>query len=609
MAKKDGKENRLKGTLSAFMTIIEKYPKLLVGNYFSGRDNSLTVLSFSLDILSILGVSDEFLYDWLAKLLVMEDENGVEKGILTVLESSIRTIILTYLNGLYTCQIDPILPDEFLNSPYNGGYINPNPRLNNGFTIPLSEIDAFGLLDNCPVAKDGVGPVFYFDVKDFNAGTVYRSTDFNAYLWYVINRGASSIAGEDAVHRNIWDNRWFYSAMFKNPETGELARRVFVDTKMKDMPVRIIDPVGVKKEILYCEFVETALSTDTTLNKANSTNALRVWGMADRYYRKGLGYSTTAGDPASKPLNKTIFQFNADYMSSIKLFDSKTIVAQVINSILGFSNILNGRFSFEVNLVNKRIEQMVEEVITAEVEGDPDTHDPDYYFKFSDEKYSDVLNDAELRYSGRYYNEQTGEFVQADYDYVVQRLNEIDEAQTPEEMENAIKEAMLGIKRTMDYGEDKWEFEWSSNLKRDLIFRLIKETMVQIALQLLTPKLMLIFAINARFLGETTQDTTSLKRWEAFFKDFWNVFNSCIKKIVQLFLQEILDLIISQIRPIVELILKKLLLETIVYYRMALELLLRNCVFPFHFNSNRSNFVIDHVRGADIIPKQTTPEE
>ena len=161
----------------------------------------------------------------------------------------------------------------------------------------------------------------------------------------------------------------------------------------------------------------------------------------------------------------------------------------------------------------------------------------------------------------------------------------------------------------MDYGEDKWEFEWSSNLKRDLIFRLIKETMVQIALQLLTPKLMLIFAINARFLGETTQDTTSLKRWEAFFKDFWNVFNSCIKKIVQLFLQEILDLIISQIRPIVELILKKLLLETIVYYRMALELLLRNCVFPFHFNSNRSNFVIDHVRGADIIPKQTTPDE
>lgn len=602
------RKERILGKLAAFGTIIERYPKLVIGDYFSGKDNSLTALSFSLDILSVLGVSDEFLYDWLSKLLVMEDANGVQKGILVALEASIRTIILTYLNGLYTCQIDPVLPDEFLNTPYRDGSITGLPNLNEGFTIPLSEIDAFGLLQNCPVSKDDVGPVFYFDVEGFNAGTVYRSTDFNAYLWYVINRGATNLAGERAIHRSVWDNRWFYTPMFKDPENGETARRVFVDTPVKNSPMQVVSPIGIKKEILYCELVETALADEYANGRPASSNGLRVWGMADRYYRTGLGHETSQGDPNSHRLNKTIFQFNADYMSSIQLFNSKTIVASVINSILGLSTALSGHFSFELNILNKRIEQMVEEIITGEVEGDPDEHDPDYYFKFSDDKYSDVLNDATLRYSGRYVNKD-GEFVQADYSYVVDRLNEIDEAQTPEEMQEAIKNAMLGIKRTMDYGEDNWGLEWNSNLSRDLIFRLIKEVMVQVALQLLTPKLMLIFAINARFLGEDTKDVTSLKRWEAFFKDFWNVFKSCIKKIVQMFLQELLDLIIGQIKPIIELIMKKLLLETIIYYRMALELLLMNCVFPlFNFNLNRANFVIDNVRAADIIPKQTTPE-
>ena len=607
MAIHDRKGNLL-GTLSAFQTIIERYPKLVVGNYFSGRDNTLTALSFSLDILKILGISDEFLYDWLSKLLITESSDGVEKGLLAVLETSIRTIVLTYLNGLYTCQVNPMLPDEFLADPYR--HITPEkPVLNEGYTIPISEIDAFGLLQNCPVDKDGVGSVFYFDVKDFNASTVYRSTDFNAYLWYVINRGATVLANNAHITRNVWDNRWFYLPRFKDPDTGDMARRVFVDTMVDNgRTVRMVPTVGMKKEILYCEFVETAMSDDTTLNRANNSNAIRVWGMAGRYYRSGLGYETNPHERSSHALNKSIFQFNADYLSGVKLFDSKTIVASVINSLLGFSKAASGYFSFDMNLLSTKIESMVEEVITKQVNGDPDTHDADYYFKFSDEKYSDVLDDATLRYSGRYVNED-GEYQQADYDYVIERLKEIDEAETPEDMENAIKEALLGVKRTVDYGEDKWGLEWSVSMSKDLVFKFIKEVMVQIALQLLSPKLMLIFSINARFLGEDVKQTTSAARWESFFKDFWNVFRSCIEKIVDLVLQELLDLIISQIRPIVDLILKKLLLETIIYYRMALELLLTNCVFPiFNFNNNRSNFVIDNVRGADIIPKQTSPE-
>ena len=194
MARNVERKKTVLATLSAVMTLLEKYPILATGDYYSGtRDLSLTGTAFLSDIMSILGITDDFLYAWLKKLLLWEDSSGTEQGILVVIEAAIKTVLITYLNSLYTCQIDPVIPDEFLITPYNPDHIDPTqPRLNSGITIPISEIDAFGLLENCPVDRAGVGSVFYFDSKEFDASNVYLSSDFNAFLWYVINRGPRS---------------------------------------------------------------------------------------------------------------------------------------------------------------------------------------------------------------------------------------------------------------------------------------------------------------------------------------------------------------------------------------------------------------------------------
>ena len=131
--------------------------------------------------------------------------------------------------------------------------------------------------------------------------------------------------------------------------------------------------------------------------------------------------------------------------------------------------------------------------------------------------------------------------------------------------------------------------------------------MIQIAMQVMSPKVVLLFNINAKFLEDTQEGITDSKHWEDFFKNFWNILTSCTRKIVDLVIQALLDMIIGQLKPIISLIVKKLMLETIYYYRILLEELIVNCVPHIPINTNTQNMVISNVNYADIIPVQTTP--
>ena len=115
---------------------------------------------------------------------------------------------------------------------------------------------------------------------------------------------------------------------------------------------------------------------------------------------------------------------------------------------------------------------------------------------------------------------------------------------------------------------------------------------------------MLIFAINSHFLCDTQENITDSMHWEGFFRNFWNVLRSCIKKISSLIIQELFDLVIGQIKPIMFIVAKKLMLEAVYYYRKLLEELILACT---KFKANTTNLIIDNVNYADIIPVQTAP--
>lgn len=584
------------GILSSFQTLLDNYPKLLADDVYGGKDSSLTAISFMLDILKIFGVSDEILYKWLSNLLLDEEDSGAKKGLLIVLEESIKVIILTYLTGLYTCPIDPVLPDYFLKTPYVGGVCEEVEG--NGINIPISRIDAFGLLQNCPTSIKG--SVFYFDTSGYTQSTAYKSNDFNSYLWFVINKGNKD-------HRSVWDNRNLYRRIFKNEETGQDKKDYFIRTECECSPSRVIKGVGIKNEILYCEFWESGYSDSSAgsgVMALNETNYIKVWGVADRYYRQGL--KLTDGPIDGGRMNKTIFQFNTDYITSLKLFDSKTLVAQIINAILGIYNSLNKPKSLNFNLMAKKVERMVEKVIEQESYDDSDFEE-DGYFVFSDEEYNQIENDATLRYLGKYETgNDTNDYADIDIDSITTYISEIDNAGTPEEKEDAIMNALIKIGGNLSSAPEI-DYDSSFFFNKNIILKFIKEAMIQIAMQVMSPKIVLLFNINARFLEDTQEGITESTHWEDFFKNFWNILVSCIRKIVDLVIQALLDMIIGQLKPIISLIVKKLMLETIYYYRILLEELIANCVPALPIGMNTENMVISNVNYADIIPVQKTP--
>lgn len=594
------KRQKLLSYLSAFRVILEDYPKLIAGDYYGGKDTSLTTISFMLEILGVFGVSHEFLCDWLSKLLGDEEDSGVKKGLLIALEESIKAILLAYLTGLYTCPVDPVLPDYFLKTPYIDQGNDLDYPIGVGIKVPISQIDALGLLQNCPTSEKG--SVFYFDTveSEYTPRTVYKSTDMNAFLWYVINKGN----GDD---RSIWDNRVWYRFLFKKEETGQSDKDLFVNTKCINSPSRVVRGVGVKNEIVCLDFREAGMSVATSLsiNDLKEGNFLTVWGVADRYYHEGL--TLKDNNILHGRLNKTVFQFNSDYIYSLKLFDSKTIVAQIINAILGISSAFSGKFSLQMNIIARKIEKLVEKVISQEGSDNQDEQD-DSYFIFSDKEYSDIEKDATLRYNGKYETgNETGDLADVDVQAITQRINEINLATNPEDKEEAIKRAIMGIAEdTSRIPEIDTSVEFS--FSKNFVLSFIKETMIQIAMQILSPKVMLLFAINARFLGDTQEEMTDSMHWENFFKDFWNILRSCIRKISDLVIQALLDLVIGQLKPILVLLAKKLLLETVYYYKILLEEMILACTPVFNFGGSNENLVIDNVNYADIIPIETTPK-
>jgi len=563
-------------TLSSFNTLLNDFPSLLTIDFNDDGDSSSATISFLLDIAGLFGMTEKKLLDWISGILVDEDSNPSREGILSVIEEAIKAALLLHFNSLYTsCEVAPTIPDEFLKYAYTN---NPLPKTGKGVMVRLPSIDMFNQLKFYPLGE--TGSMFYFDIKNESVSSspasLYRSCDFNCWLWYIIN-----YAKDSNFNKTPWDNRVAYRSVFYD-EGGDDKRINFVDYNVKDSQLFPIDGVGLKKNIIIAKYQEEG----TTLK---NSNVLYVYGCKETYYKTGL-----LGQ------NKTVFEFNADYIYSLKLFDSKTLIAQIINAITGLAGAMFGQISLELNILIKKIEKTVDIVINT-----PVSKSDNSYFEFSDEQYSNIVNDATLRYNGEYEtNNETNEVVTLNVSDLTNAIKKIDDANSIEEKGEAIAYSLKVL------GDTTTEFSGGINTpfvaQKDIIMRFIKELITQISLQILSPKVMLLFAINDYFLNN--EKSSAKIDIEGFMKDFWNIITSCILKIADLILQSLFDLVIGFVRPILTLVVEKLLLETLMYYKQLLIQLLTSCLPNFTFKLNTGNLVIDNVNYADIIPQKTTPE-
>lgn len=565
------KQKKVLGSIAAIQTMLERYPTLLTADF-----NSINLsVSFLMAILGMLNITQRDIAAWFAKLL----SGRFNDGLLNTIEEAVKAVLFTNIKSLFTCPVDPLIPDELLWKYTN---IDGAPSEGKGFDIDLDMADMMGILSFCPLTKDGES--FYFDNSMDERNVIrsmddlYKSRDFNAFLWYVMHRGSVNHAVkegiDDKTRKSSWDNRCRY---FKKHEYTEAN----YDEGIKS---------GALVPYFVCEYVERQE------NITEGSNRMKFYLDADRYRYKTKNNVSP---------NRTIFEFNYDYIYSQKLFDSKTLTAQIINAVLGLTSTVTGTVSLQKKIIEEQLHEVVKRILEDD-DTDNDTTTVDSYFKFSNDEYDDLLNMANQKYSGKY---KTGinDYTKVSTTKITECINKINTATNSEEEANYIADAFYTAAESISDDSERAALseEWgvTFSIQTNIIERFIEEITTQLVLCMLSPKVSILYAINAYILKGNVDD---LKSWETFLSTFGNLFTSIAKKIKDIILQELYAFVMDKLKPKLELYTNELLLETIRDYKD----LLTNLWQLRRINGNNSSDggnIIDNVDYADIIPQKNNP--
>jgi hypothetical protein len=197
---------------------------------------------------------------------------------------------------------------------------------------------------------------------------------------------------------------------------------------------------------------------------------------------------------------------------------------------------------------------------------------------------------------------------QSDVDNITKDLNSIGNAATLNEQETIIKNIFTNVSATAAtngevYMSDKF------TLGGNIIFDLIKESITQIVLQVLSPKVMMLYAVNSYFMGDAADGDFSKINVKELLKGLNNLIVSIAKQVLEMLLKELLSYLLNELKELLNALLRKIILERIEYYLEILQGIL-NLIKMFYnafTKGKKADSVIDNVNYADIVPPENNP--
>lgn len=545
------KTKNMIGSIGAMQTLVENFPM----NFISVGDLNF---STSFDVLSILfkifGVDREELIEKLTNILCggMKDRSD-GSGFIAQAEEIVKMALEANLINLLNCTTNPIISNKLLDAT-DGGYKDYETS-GEGITLDVAELDFTGVLSRNPFLDSGAK--FYFDVENKTPNNLYTSKDFNAFLWYIINKSDKS----QNIER-VWDNR--YRAAIYGAGKGK------------------------HKEIIRCTYIDD--------NYPNS-DKIRVQLCGSNYYKTR---KLSKKDGTQWALNKTIFEFNHEFLSSIKLYEPKVVVAEIVEYLLGTGNFtVNLGFSVNEEIVQGKVQEIINKVI-----GTSDTEINDCYFSFSNDEYNDMLEKSE---KNRYNIINTADgYIEANPTDILNKLGGITTTSTLVEDKTIISETLTEtiVNPAQDVSATvtgDFTYDWQFELLRMLAYPFIRP--------LFTPKVIFLLLVNQKIMG-SLEDVENLDLntiLDSLYKALFAIIKDIIIKLKDLLVEMFLSWIMEKVKPLIELFAAKLLMETLQMYKDLLIQLLDACVFGW--NNNKLVGVIDNVNYADIIPTQTEPNQ
>jgi hypothetical protein len=293
----------------------------------------------------------------------------------------------------------------------------------------------------------------------------------------------------------------------------------------------------------------------------------------------------------------TVFEFNYDYVMSLKLFDAKVMATTLLDSLI------NARMGINLAFRNKHQEnnEIIKQILKNIIESD-DSSVNDCYYTFDNSKYESLLRKAEEK---RARQESFGNVTHSvsSFNEVRKILKEYDESGEINEQIDILQRVITQAAVTYSDGvdeKDKYDVEYN------FVFDLIENLVTAIVNGILSPKVLLLLEVNQKIMGGT---------WEKFniqdlIKALQTLIVSIIKEVRDLVIQELLKLVLSQLEPIIQMLSSILLREQLENYSDAIMEIIRNCPFIwFKFSNRYEDTKLDTVDYADIDTSELTEEE
>ena len=291
---------------------------------------------------------------------------------------------------------------------------------------------------------------------------------------------------------------------------------------------------------------------------------------------------------------RTLVEFNTDYVMSLKLFDSKVVTAQLLDSLMGLLNIdLN--LTYKQMLIKNEVKKMVQMIVETD-----DTVVSDCFFTFTNDDYNAMLEKAELNRAKLFsINGEQNTTTTIDPKEILRSLNELDDSAIQSGDTTVIEHALTEISgniATMDAREgDTINF----GARMNFIENLMNNLAYVITSAVLSPKVYLLILINLEILGKDTNFNL-----EGFIGQFKQLIASEIRTIRD----QLIEYLVNELKPILDNIKTEIAVKIGIEQAQYYYRLMKKIIDCFKRKGTTLDFTIDSVEHADIITEEQTPK-
>ena len=289
----------------------------------------------------------------------------------------------------------------------------------------------------------------------------------------------------------------------------------------------------------------------------------------------------------------TVYEFNYDYLMSQQLFDPTVVASRLMTSLITMKYNNSIGLTFDgISKTETAYQMRISEIVKNIVESTA-YEVSDCFYTFSNDRYNEMLNDAELKRSQQYpFNDNglsTSTPNASDFSEI---LNEYRDNASLQENVDVFTRAFNKV--TSDITKEVLPTD-----KYKINFNIITEalkTLTSILVEsLITPKVILLFEINRRMMGNEGE----IVDIEDLLKSLNGLIVAIVKELRDLILQELINFVMKFLLELLSVIKDEIIKEQLEYYRKLMKLLWEACAFKASHRKNLDS-ELDHVDYADI---------